>query len=311
MKWITILVLLITACGSVTEEIITIEEKNLIPEGIAVGDDGVIYLSNLYTKNIIATTNDGSNPTEVETKYSGQFSGVGITVKNGKIYALANNLGNNEVDGFNSILQVIDPVKKQLISSYEMRDSLPSFLNDLAVTDSGMVFITNTEKHKLHTIEGDSLAEFLMSKEIEYPNGIALSDNEKIIYVASFTKGIRSFDLASRAFLNTADTTGLTHGLDGLKFYKNSLIGIQNASRDRTKHAIIRFNLNGDGTAVVNADTLYVNHPSFNLPTTLDIRDGWVYCLSNSQMDNIDQETGELLRPDELTDTYVLKFKLE
>ncbi|MEQ9402175.1 MAG: hypothetical protein RIM99_01210 [Cyclobacteriaceae bacterium] len=307
MKYLLLFTMLFIGCADNSEKVITIERKDLIPEGIAIGPEGEIYLSCLHTKNIIRTNADGSDPQVIETEYTGRFSGVGITVVDNKIFAL----GNNEEGGYNSVLQIIDKESGELIAGYELSDTIRSFYNDLAVSDVGEVFVTNSDKHAIHTLSHFTLSNFLVSEEIEYPNGIAISDDNSKLYIASFRKGIRILDLETKEFLNEADSTGLTWGIDGMKFYENSLIGIQNASRNREKHSIVRFYLNERGTEIIKADTLIANHSTFNIPTTLDIKDAWVYCLANSQLENLNQETMELIRPEELTNTYILKFRLK
>lgn len=291
------------SCAPKTE-IITIKEKELIPEGITIGANGEIYLSNVYAKNITRSQPDGSETEVIKTKYTGEFIGVGITQMNGKLFQL----GNNDEQ---SLLQIIDVQTGNLLESYSAADSVPSFLNDLAVASDGKVYITDSNQNRIFTVRNDSIVVFLESDEIEYPNGIALSDDEEFLFIASFTKGIRIYNLLTNEFVNEADTSKRTGGIDGLKYYKNSLIGIQNTSRNLDEHCIVRFFLDETNSRISGLDTLFLNHPVFDLPTTFDIKDDWVYCLANSQMDNLDQETMELINADELTDTFILKFKLE
>ncbi|MEP5612995.1 MAG: SMP-30/gluconolactonase/LRE family protein [Cyclobacteriaceae bacterium] len=296
-------VLLMTACAPKTE-IITIQERELIPEGITVGEDGEIYLSNIYAKNITMSKSDGSDAKVIETMYTGKFSGVGITRVNGKLYQVSNS-------DDQSVFQIIDSKTGNLLESYLNTDTIPSFLNDLAISRDGKAYITDSNQNRIFTVRNNSLVVFLESDEIKYPNGIALSDDEQLLFIASFTKGIRIYDVLSNKFVNEADTSNLTRAIDGLKYYKNSLIGIQNASRNLAEHCVVRFYLNDKQTMVTQVDTLIVNHPTFNIPTTFDVQGGWVYCLANSQLENLDQETMELINEEELTDTFILKFKVE
>ncbi|MEP1096717.1 MAG: SMP-30/gluconolactonase/LRE family protein [Cyclobacteriaceae bacterium] len=300
---VLLFVLLMAACTPNTE-IITIKEKELIPEGITVGEGGEIYLSNIYAKNITRSQPDGSGTEVIKTKYTGEFHGVGITRVNSKLYQV----GNKEEE---SVFQIIDIKTGNLLESYVSTDSAPPFLNDLAVASDGKAYITDSNQNRIFTVRNDSIVVFLESDEIQYPNGIALSDDEKFLFIASFEKGIRIYNLDGKEFVNEEDTSRLTMGIDGLKYYENSLIGIQNVSRNQENHSLVRFFLNPDGSDVVRLDTLFVNHPTFNIPTTFDINDGWLYCLANSQLENLDQETMELINTNELTDTFILKFKIE
>ncbi len=290
-------------------EVITLKKGDLIPEGVAVHESsGIIYLSNLNTKNLIQFHEDGSDYKEIGTKYSGEMMGLGVEQIDGKIYTL----GNKVIDSvYHSVLQIIDSKTLVLIESYELKSKSPSFINDLVVRSNGEIYITNSDNNSLHRL--DKVTEELVivptSDELIYPNGITLSDAETRLFIAS-ANGIRIYDPNMKIFLNDPDSTRVSRGIDGLKYYKHSLIGVQNGSADRKNDAIIRFYLDKEEKSIISADTLVINHPNFNIPTTLDIKNGWVYCLANSQMDNLAQD-GSLLREDELTDTYVLKFKLD
>ncbi|MCP4457097.1 MAG: hypothetical protein GY816_03570 [Cytophagales bacterium] len=304
------LLVLLFSCDNKSEvEVITLTKQDLIPEGIAVHEfKDIIYLSNLKSKNVVQFLEDGSGFEEINTPYTGKMMGLGIEQIDGKIYSIGNSL-NDSI--YYSVLQIMDAETKDLIEKYELKSKSPSFINDLVVRSNGEIYITNSDNNSLHRI--DKLAKELVvvptSGELIYPNGITMSNDETRLFIAS-ANGVRIYDPNTKIFLNDPDSTRMSRGIDGLKYYKNSLIGVQNGSADRKNDAIIRFYLDKEEKSIIGADTLVINHPNFDIPTTLDIKDGWVYCLANSQMDNLDQD-GNLVRVKELTDTYIIKFKLD
>lgn len=300
--------LLINSCAEESSiDIIEIPVQDAIPEGIAISDSNEIYLSNILSKNIIRTYGDGTNPIEINTRFTGQLSGVGATIHNNKLYQL----GNAKTDSFYSVLQIINLYTLELESYFQLKDTTSTFFNDLAVSASGEVYITNTDQHSIVTVREGKLETLIVSEEIRYPNGITLSGDGNILYIASHSKGIRSYDLKTNTFLNEADPTTSTKGIDGLKWYNNALYGIQNTSEDHQEHRFVKFTLSENGSEIVKADTLVINHPKFNVPTTFDIKGGWIYILANSQLDNLDQERMEIKDPPALTNTYVLKMRVE
>jgi len=285
-------------------QVIEIPMMDAIPEGIAVDPNGNIILSNVRAKNLVRASESGISV--IQTPYTGSYSGVGVTIKEGKIYALAN----EESDTFRSVLQVIDMKSGKLEGYYQYSDTTNSFFNDLTISNEGTIYITNTFQNTVFRIKEDKLEPFLTSVEIEYPNGITLSGDGSILYVASYTKGIRSYDLNAGQFLNGADTTPITRGIDGLKWHLGSLIALRNGEMEPEKHALMRYQLTADGAKVESWDTLLIHHPAFNVPTTFDIVDGWVYCLANSQLDNLNQVNYTIKKPEALTNTFVIKLKL-
>jgi DNA-binding beta-propeller fold protein YncE len=296
------------SCGD-KSKIIELNRSDLIPEGIAVDESsGDIYLSNLYTRNIIHLNENSTDSKKIESPFNGLVQGFGIEQINGKIYAL----GNYTKDSiYFSVLQIIDSKTKKMLKSIELESEENSILNDLVVTRSGDIYFTNSLNNSIYTLdEGqDKFKVLFSSDEIPYPNGITLSVDEDKLFIAS-SRGIRIYHLKMKKFLNKADNTTLTKGVDGLKYYKNSLIGVQNWAIKLEDHAVVRFYLNDNETEITHVDTLVVDHPNFDIPTTLDIKGDWVYCLANSQMDNLDEENN-LIRKDELTATYILKLKIE
>ena len=47
-----------------------------------------------------------------------------------------------------------------------------------------------------------------------------------------------------------------------------------------------------------------------NIPTTFDIVGDRIYLLANSQLENLDQDKNEILRKEELTNTYIIVIDL-
>lgn len=306
LLYFLLVVFIVTACGEERNmEVITIKRKDLIPEGIAIGSDESIYLTSINTKNILRSNPDGSQPRNLDVPYGGTHDGLGMVIKDGILYALRNNSDSL----FTAALQLIDLETEKQIASYELTDTTESFFNDMAITSDGRIYITNTMKSAIYTIENDNLTLFIESA-VEYPNGITLSSDERFLYVAAFFDGIRVIDLTTKEVLNQPDTVGLTRGIDGLKYFQNSLIAIQNGFLDRTDHSIVRYYLEADGISILSVDTLVNDHEVFRIPTTFDIRNGWIYCLANSQLDNL-HDDGYLVDEEELTDTYILKLKID
>lgn len=118
-----------------------------------------------------------------------------MTVKGDTLFALGNSLpkGDN-----NSVLLLIEISTGKLIKSYSLVDSAFTYLNDLAISKNNDIYITDSENDRIFTIQAadDNLEIFIESDEIARSNGIAISDDDKYLYLATYDNGIRIFDFA-------------------------------------------------------------------------------------------------------------------
>jgi len=283
-------------------------EKDLIPEGIAIDpSSGKLYLSSLNKSKIVTSNLDGSNPTNfIESNEYGYLPGFGMTVKGDRLYALGNGLF---PESNSSILLVLDVTTSDSISSYVMKDTTFMFLNDLAVRGNNQVFVTESNSNRIYSNQGNSgeLGIFMDNEEVPHSNGIAISGNQQLLYLAS-EKGIRIVDIETKEILNPSNEYA---GIDGLKFYENSLIGIVNIYRDESKNGVFRYYLNEEGTTITRKEKILAYTEKFQVPTTFDIFNGHLYFVINSQLDNLDQDTNQIVDEKKLKSYLLMKVKLE
>jgi hypothetical protein len=107
-----------------------------------------------------------------------------------------------------------------------------------------------------------------------------------------------------------SDTKINSTGLDGLKYYKNSIIGLQNEVKSRSDVKIVQYFLNDSGTKITGIKIIDQNNPHFDIPTTFVIVDNQLFCLANGQMANIDFTTNKIRSYEALDDIFILGYKL-
>ncbi|WP_411030472.1 SMP-30/gluconolactonase/LRE family protein [Spongiimicrobium sp. 3-5] len=298
-------------CGCHAQtKLITIDyDKALIPEGIAVDSlTNKIYLSSIYRKKIIETDLVSGNSKDfIDSIQYGYKGGIGITIKDNKLFAL----GAQKKDSlWSSILLVLNLDNGALVNKYLPKPLDNQLMNDLAIGPTNDIYITDTEQHliyKLQYPEGN-IEPFLEDEQIKYPNGIAISDDGNTLFVDSWTTGLRIIDLKTKKVLNVKSEE--TRGIDGLKYHNGSLYAIKNAGSKET-HGIYRIALNEAHSEIKGIVPLLVNHPKMNLPTTFAISDGYLYILANSQLLNLNQDNYTLVDENNLTNTYILKLKID
>lgn len=294
----------------------TIFEPDLIPESVAFdSSDKSFYVGSFYKRKIVRIDSRGRTSDFIAEARDGLGSVVGIKIDAArKVLWVLNNIApemknfDKRREGF-GMLHRYELKTGKLIKKYELSSQpRPHLLNDLVIARSGDVFITDSLSSVVHVLrrDRDALENFVSLEPYSYPNGIALSKDENRLYVATLN-GVSVIDLKTgkSAPLAHAETVALA-GIDGLYFYENSLLAIQNFE---SPNRVVRFHLNETGDRALRADVLESNHPLYKLPTTgaLDRRN--FYYIANSQLRGFD-ESGKLPPPEKLQNVTILKLDL-
>lgn len=310
---IILIILSLTSCNKKQKGSIAykISEKDLIPEGITYSSStNSFYLSSIVkTKIIQIDAKTGKFKDFISSDLLGLgVLGMSVDEKNLLLWACANGGKSNKRK---STISKFNLKTGALIKTYKKNDSVRNTMNDLVVDLQGNVYFTNSAQQTIYYInhKTDSVEIFIDDAQIKNPNGITISPDEKYIYVACFKEGIRIIDINKRTILDKADTTINSGGIDGLKYYKNSLIGIQNGFEKESDIKICRYFLDENGTKIINAKILDQNNPYFDIPTTFVIEDNSLFCLANSQLGNISRD-GKIIDKEALEEVIILKYDL-
>lgn len=309
--FISLILFNLIACSGLKPEFIELGfENDLIPEGIAIDcKTEKVYLNSLKNNKIVFSNLDGDIPnTFLKSKEHGYLPGFGMTIKGDTLYALGNKLTGQSNT---SVLLLLQLSSKKLIDSYTIKDGGFHYLNDLAISSKNEIFITDSESNKVYKIKRPSkkIEIYLDSKEISNSNGISISSNDKYLYLAS-TEGIRIIEIDSKKILNEQNKEFL--GIDGLKFYNNNLYGIVNVyPNNDSKNGLFKYNLNSQGTEILESQKIVEFQEEFKIPTTFDICNGYIYFVINTQLDNFDGNTNKILDLKKLESYKLIKIKMQ
>jgi len=306
--WCSILLFSLNPCSAQKTELIEMPfEQDLFPEGIAIDSSTkTVYLNSLKNKKIVSSSIDGNNPkTFLKTDEHNYSSGFGMTIKGDTLYALGNSLSGN---ANKSILLLLQLSTGDLIDSYSINNSDFRYLNDLAVSSNNEIFITDSQSNKIYRIQRPNkvMEVYLDSGEISRSNGIAISNDDEYLYLAS-TNGICVVETASKRLINKPKEK--YSGVDGLKFYDNNLFAIVNAWSDNSQNGLFKFTLNKAGTEILEKEKIIDFEEGFKIPTTFDILDGNIYFIINTHLDNFDGQ--KILDLKKLEPYKLLKTKAE
>lgn len=290
-----------------------ITEQDLIPEGITYSSlTNSFYVSSIYKTKIIqidAKTGVFKDfiPSDL---FQMRYLGMVVDETKNLLWACGNMIKNNES---NSTITRFDLNTGELIKSLSYKDTAVHTYNDIVLDEEGNCYFTDSHGECVYTIEttSDSISIFYQGTEISHPNGITISPDFKYLYIASTDKGIRVLDIQKREIIGRADSTFSSTGIDGLKYYKKSLIGIQNAVDDKSQIKIARYFLDESGTKIIKMEIIDQNNPLFDIPTTFVIVGDDLYCLANSQLNNISSYDFKIIDHEALKEVLILKYPLE
>ena len=261
------------------------EEKNLIPEGLAWDPNrNMFYLSSLAQRKIIEITPDSHASDFVPANRDHLLPVLGIRLdpRDSAIWAnTAEDRGNAALVHFSS--------DGNLLGRYALNDSRKHFFNDLVVRKSGEVILTDSVDNQIFRFDPatQKFAQLKVHRDLFYPNGIALAPDDNTLFVAD-SLGVLRIDLQKLA---TVDVNPGPHNTlasaDGLYFYNGSLIAIQNGIGSPR---VAAFKLSDDGTRITRTTVLENRSQFTSLPTTGAIRGSDFYFISNSHIDNLNDD---------------------
>jgi len=257
-------------------------EKDLVPEGLAFDERrSVFYLSSLHRRKIVQIARDGTATDFVPAERYALLPVLGIRVSpvDGTIWA------NSFAEAGQTELLHFDGAGA-LLGRYKPRDSAKHGFNDLVVRKSGEVITTDSLANTVLRFDpsNERFDALRVHRQLFYPNGIALADDDHSLYVAD-ALGVVRIDVSTG---DSRDVDPGPHstlaGVDGLYWHRGSLIAVQNGIGSPR---IAAFRLSADGLHVAKTVVLE-NRSNFTvLPTTGAIRGDEFYFIANSQIDNL------------------------
>jgi sugar lactone lactonase YvrE len=285
---------------------LTLAQDDLFPEGLGVdAAKRVFFIGSMHHNKIVRITESG----EIED-----------LVKEG-LYDLMP-VGGVHVDpADHSVWCATDPGERnrseivhfdaqgELVERYAAPGTGPHDLNDLVLRGESEIFVTDTDGNRVYRFDRKShrFASLELSRPVFYPNGITLTDDGKVLYVADFL-GVQRMDLRANEAQEVKPAVRDTlAGADGLYWYKGGLVGIQNSTSLRR---VMRWKLSRDGRSVVASETLERGTELVHDPTTGAILDDKFYFMTNTGLDNLD-DNGRIVDATKLEPLHIAVVALK
>jgi len=182
-------------------------------------------------------------------------------------------------------------LRQYSLTSGQLRGSYPlsggHLFNDLVVSSTGEVFVTDARARSVYRLSNGKgrLEPLAPSHVFTAANGIALSPDERTLFVSSFGDGITAIDLASQSTRPVPHPPDVCLGyIDGLYGIKGSLVAIQNGPM---VPRIVRFVLSSDSSRITDMKVLERRNPLFDGITTGVLVGDQLYYVPNNQLDKV------------------------
>ncbi len=313
MRYLTIFscLLILLGCNEKYPSEYILNEKELVPEGIAYSEKrDALYLTSVAKSKIVEVDRKtGKQKNFINEHQFGYSPGAGIYVDDdrGQLHAIG---GYYLMKDSLSSLYTFDLATKKLLNRYDL--SGEHFLNDMVMDKEGNIFLTDSKDASIYKLRygSDSLEKFYKSTEIEFPNGIAISNDNSKLYIASIPNGVRILDISSKTILNEQDTLGISQGIDGLEFYKGHLYGIQN-SKAGNPFNFRKLILNDSQDAIEAMDIIDSDTPDLDVPLTFCFAGNTAIVIGNSNLQHLNQETFNFNTPEAVSNTKLLVYQIE
>ncbi len=265
----------------------TLEEKDLIPEGIAYDPvTAQLFVSSIGKEKIIAISREGKVSDFVATGQDSIMQTLGMKVDQDdrRLWVVSNKVIDNITY---SAVHIYNIDSKSLIKKIICRDTVRQLFNDLALTNEGDAFISDSYGSKIYRLDSDlgQIELFAGSDSLlRSVNGIAVSPDDKILYAATGAF-IAVIDKDSKNIKPISDPNDIgSNGVDGIVFYNGSLIGVMNSKDTESEMFVARYELSSDLMEITARTILDKGNPLFNMPTTCTLAGDELYYLGNTSL---------------------------
>lgn len=290
----------------------TVPEQDFMAEGLTYdAATDLFYAGSILKAKIISIDKKGT-VREFSSPQDKLWSVLGMSVdpKRNQLWVATSAISDLSLFGDNggkSGIFQYDLKTGKLLGKYFVKDTENAHvLGDVIVDSKGNVYTTDSNTPAIYILRSGSteLETFLGPELFRSPQGLALSGDEKTLFVADYSRGIFAIDIASKAARKlTSPATAVITGIDGLYFHKNSLIATQNGI---LPNRVLQLIPDPKFEKIETVKILESNHKAFGEPTLGVIVGDWFYYVANNQLGMFLGEDGV-----ELSSPIILKLKLQ
>lgn len=294
----------------------TLKDRSLHLETVAQGEkSGVYYFSSIHKRKVLRMDEKGKVIDFTSRAQDGTTAVLGLKVNKEKNLLWVCSSPMEVMENYDTALRssvcLYNLKTKKLLAQYTPDPSIKnSIFGDLILNKKGEVFISDSPNNIIFKVNESSgqLESFYTSEELWNIQGITFSEDEQYLFIADYIKGIFRLTLATKELIQVSREPLISlKGIDGLMWYKGSLIAIQNGV---SPMRVTRYYLNSAFDKITRFEIIDRAHPAFNEPTNGCIIDDKLFYVGNSQWSGYDNNN-KLKPVDQLQDIVILKTDLK
>lgn len=291
----------------------TINDRGSHIESVTAGNNGNFYFSSIHKKKIIKRDKTGKI---TDFAKSGEFGltavfDLQIDEKNNVLWACASPMP--EMEGYDSTLHSavfkFNLKNGALLGKYETKETTTSVFGDLTLNSKGQVFISDGKTNTIFMVDeaSNTLQPYFTSEEFWNIQGIAFSADDRYLFIADYIKGPYRLDTSSKKLIQLEyGINDSLKGIDGLLYFNNSLIAIQNGV---TPNRVTQYTLDPSLTKIQKASIIDKKHPAYGEPTMGCLNKDRLYYVANSSWGAYNEDFE--LETDKIQDLVILSTTLK
>jgi hypothetical protein len=292
-----------------------IKDRSLHIESITRGLlPNTFFCGSVHKRKIIMVTSNGKITDFTSSAQDGLTSVLGVKtdLKTNTLWACSSPLP--EMENYDSTAKSAvfryDIKTKKLLNKYIPDGNKEFVFGDLTLDRNGNVFVSDSKNNLVFkvNITTNKLEEFFTSDEFISLQGISFSADGQTLFIADYIKGIYNLNMQTKNLVKVKETFDLsTKSIDGLTFYNNSLIAIQNYIYPMR---VTQYFLDASQMSLTGYKIIDRAHPAFNEPTIGFGNGDTFYYVANSLWSGYD-ENRKIKSEDQLQDVVILKADLK
>lgn len=182
-------------------------------------------------------------------------------------------------------------------------------MGDMSIAADGAVYVSDPVNGGLYRGAADSIdvEQVVPPGVLRSPQGIAIDERRSRLYVSDYSRGIAIIDRdTGHVSWLDSDVPVALDGIDGLLWYRGTLIAIQNGT---IPHRIIQIILSRDGRRITAVKLVERANPKWDEPTTGVIDGRSLIYIGNSQWRRFG-DGAQILGEEPLSPTEIRRVRL-
>ncbi len=274
---------------------------------------GSFYLGSVHKRKIVSVDKSGQTKNFTTSGQDGLTAVFGVRVdpKRKSLWVCSSPL--EEMQDYDSTAKSVvgqyDLKTGKLLRQYHPTEKSGHVFGDLILNSKGEVFVSDSKNNIVFKVneKASSLDIYFPSDEFWNLQGLAFSPDDRYLFISDYIKGPFRLDTRTKELVKIkSNVEASLKGIDGLTFYKSSLIALQNGTYPLRA---TRYTLNATLDTIILATLIDQAHPAMNEPTIGTVERNIFYYVANSQWGGYD-ERHHIKDSTQLQDIVILKYNL-